>query len=61
MTYGHTCQAGLAGLDSLGNVAALPVHYVLAHLVLLSYSECWLLFQGLTARRFAQIKSKLIS
>lgn len=61
MTYAPTCQTGLAGFDSLGCVAAPPVHYVLAHLVLLSYSEFWLLFQVLIGRGFAQMKSKSMS
>lgn len=61
LTYAPTCQTGLAGFDSLDCVTALPVHYVLACLVLLSCSECWLLFQCLPGRRFAQIKSKLFS
>lgn len=45
MTYAPTCQPGLAGFDSPGAAAAPPVHYVLACIVPLSRSECWLLVQ----------------
>lgn len=50
------------GLIAWVAFAAPPVHYILAYpTVLLSYNEYSLLFQGLTARRFAEMKSELIS
>lgn len=61
MTYAPTCQMSLARFDSPGRVAPLPVHYVLIRLIVLSECKCWLLFHGSTGRRFAQMRSKLMS
>lgn len=61
MTYAPTCQMSLARFDSPGRVAPLPVHYVLIRIIVLSECKCWLLFHGSTGRRFAQMKSKLMS